>query len=61
MTVIIILIGLFGVFGSGFMTAGILKANTREESYIEGFHDGYHKALNDLKDISKECDKYEVL
>ena len=61
MTVVIIILCIAGIFFAGYMTAGILSADDPQSYYSEGFHDGYHKALNDLKTISKEGNKYEVL
>lgn len=61
MTTIIILLCITGIFLAGYLTAGIFVSDHPEEYYAEGFYDGYHKALNDLKNISKEGNKYEVL
>ena len=61
MTFITILLLISGVFGAGYVTAGIMTSNIREDSYMEGFEDGYHKAFDDLKEISREGNKYEVL
>lgn len=61
MTAIIILLCVIGIFFAGYITAGILSVNDPQAYYSEGFHDGYHKALKDLKDISREGNKYEVL
>lgn len=61
MTAIIILLCITGIFFAGYVTAGILSVNDPDVYYSEGFHDGYQKALNDLKDISREGNKYEVL
>ena len=61
MTIITILLCITGIFFAGYITAGVLSVNDPQLYYSEGFHDGYHKALNDLKDINKEGNKYEVL
>lgn len=54
MTTIIIFLCITGIFLAGYLTAGIFVSDHPEEYYAEGFHDGYHKALNDIKNISKE-------
>ena len=61
MTFITILLCISGVFVAGYVTAGIMTSNSSEDSYMEGFEAGYNKAFDDLREISQEGNKYEIL